>query len=201
MNTQIHRPKLVKQVFNVALGWAAVFCVSCGAPPPPPVEPQPPLPEKAAPEPAAQEKAAAPKEGSIEYFADASELVVIAKVQKNQAKWMGKKIVTLSDIALIDVLKGAGVPKSLSVMFQGGAVGVIRQDFSDEITLAEGETAVLFLKRLQPKGGSAEMSKELRIVNKISLLAPFERESKLKNNRRIAKLTKEIAIAVKKGAN
>ena len=186
-----------RTAFSVAV--LSMLLFSCGAPPPP-VSPEAPPPEQApTPQPTSAQKAA-PVPGSIEAYAASSKWVVVGKVEKRESKWVGGKIVTAARLQPISVLKGDGVPSPVSLMFLGGAVGSIRQDFTDEIIAVEGETAVFFLVD-PPAGSGASLSELPRIAHKVTLLKPGQADSRLKNNRRLVRYQNEITEKVKRGAN
>ncbi len=182
------------------LGAAVSIIISaCGAPPPP-VSPEPPPPEVAPTTTPESTQAVKAPAGSIEAMAAAAKWVVAAKVGRQESKWVAGKIVTTSALEPISILKGENLPSPISVLFLGGAVGPIRQDFSGEITAVAGETAVFFL--VPPPAGSGPGLSELqRIAYKIPLLKPGEADSRLKNNRRLVRFQNEIAEKVRKGAN
>src|SRR5829696_1802646 len=76
----------------------------------------------------------------IETLAGQSELVLVGKVLRNSSRWVGKKIVTTSEVQPLEIFKGTA-PDTVKVWFLGGTVGVINQDATHEATLTAGEVA------------------------------------------------------------
>ena len=151
----------------------------------------------------AQDDKERPDESSsppIEQMSEASELVVIGRVLRNESRWVGKLIVTTSEVQPLQTLKGDHPGETLKVSFYGGTVGVINQHVTHEAILQEDEVAVLFLA--QPDERAAERAPGLRIVHErgaLRLLDPGADESRLKDNRRLQRYLEEIAERVRKG--
>jgi len=152
----------------------------------PPASPQePPAPTRPAP----------PR---IETLAGQSELVLVGKVLRNSSRWVGKKIVTTSEVQTLETFKGTA-PGIVKVWFLGGTVGVINQDVTHEATLTTGEVAVLFLA--QPKGAQID---GLRMVDqdaKVELLTPDQPGSRLLNDVRLKRYIADIKERVAKGGS
>ena len=137
---------------------------------------------------------------SIEELGRASELVIVGKVLRNKAAWVGKKIVTTSEVMPLKVIKGRNIKRPVEVSFLGGTVGVINQHVTHEATLREGEVAILFLAKRDKKG--AERVRGLSIVHergKIELLRPGQDQSRLQNNKRLRRYLDDIVERVRGG--
>ncbi|MBM4440785.1 MAG: hypothetical protein FJ027_10205 [Candidatus Rokubacteria bacterium] len=120
--------------------------------------------------------------------------VVVGKVVKTEARWVKRKIVTAATVEVVETLKGAvAANRPLTIAFLGGRVGALEQDFSHEVTLETGETALLFLSDRAGPG------RELRIVadGKDTLLAQGMAASRLRNNRRVAAYLQEAREVVR----
>ena len=138
---------------------------------------------------------------NLEELARLSDVVVVGRVVRNSSRWVGKVIVTTSEVRTLETFKGQP-PSLLEVSFLGGTVGVIHQDATHEPTLTEGEVAVLFLAAPPPSPQGRPQIEGLRIVaedGKLPLLAPGEPESRLKNDRRLQRFLREVAERVTKG--
>jgi hypothetical protein len=139
--------------------------------------------------------AAAPP--SLQELAKSSTQVVVAKVLSQESKWVGKKIVTVAKVSPLEILKGnarAGQP--IEVGYLGGAVGTTVMDFGHEPTLQPGEIVLLFLREHDPKA----IVPGLHITQengRVRLIAPGEKETRLKNNRRLRAYLKQVTSAVK----
>ena len=143
-----------------------------------------------------------PKDGppTVAEMAALSDLVLIGRVTKSDARWYGKKIMTVSDVEPVRTLKGASPATTIKVVTYGGTVGVITQEFTHSVSLQEGETAMLFLHRTDPDSklfnGHFMPFDEF---GKIGLLRPEQRFSRLKNNRRLNRFIDDIETRVKQG--
>jgi hypothetical protein len=133
----------------------------------------------------------------VETLAGQSELVLVGKVLRNSSRWVGKTIVTTSEVQPLETYKGAPPAGTVKVWFLGGTVGAINQDVTHEATLTAGETAVLFLGTA--KGARVE---GLRMVDqdaKIPVLAPDQPDTRLANDRRLRRFLADIKARVEKG--
>lgn len=135
-------------------------------------------------------------------LAERSDLVIIGEVIRNQPQWYGRTIVTLSEIQPLSTLKGEPPGENISVVFFGGTVGVINQEFTHSATLREGEVVVLFLSR-----GRDEVSEKLdsfRIIDeegKILLLYPGQSKTRLDNNQRLVRYLDYLEGLVNQGGS
>jgi hypothetical protein len=142
--------------------------------------------------------AEATKRAPIEEWAAASDVVVAGRVLRNRSRWIGKRIVTASDVEPLRVMKGNPRPGEIQVAFYGGTVGEIHQHVTHETTLREGEISVLFLAK--PRKGILEELGAFHVAAsgaRIPLLAPGERESRLENNRRLRRGLEEVTRRVR----
>lgn len=130
-----------------------------------------------------------------------ADFVVLGTVLGVDSRWEGKKIVSTARVQPLEVLKGslpAGAAKVLEVRFLGGRVGPWAQEFSHEIVLVEGETAVLFMESLATIGTKPAF-RLLGENAKVSLLRAEHPVSRLRNNRRLAGRLQALRGAVKAG--
>jgi len=140
-----------------------------------------------------------PSQTSIEGLTLNSELVIVGKVLQNRSRWEKGHIVTTSNVQPLQTLKGktGGIP--LQVSFLGGTVDNINEHIEHYPVLQEGEIAVLFLSQHAPKTKKAVP--DFRIVSdygSITLVQPWERESRLIHNRRLIQKLESIATRVQK---
>ena len=137
----------------------------------------------------------------VEELTRLSDVVVVGRVVRNTSRWVGKLIVTTSEVETLEAFKGQP-PSRLAVSFLGGTVGVIHQDATHEPTLTEGEVAVLFLASPPPSPAGRPQVEGLRIVaedGKLPLLAPREPASRFRNDRRLQRFLRELAARIQKG--
>ena len=133
-------------------------------------------------------------------LAERSDLVVVGEVMKNEPQWYKKSIVTLSAVRPISFLKGEPGWETIPVLFFGGTVGVINQEFTHTATLREGEVVVLFLYR--PEDGVSQEFRNFRILGeegKILLLRPGQPKTRLENNERLGRFLNNLAALVREG--
>ncbi|MEM6558936.1 MAG: hypothetical protein AAF605_04050 [Myxococcota bacterium] len=145
-------------------------------------------------EPVAEEKL------TIEEKSEASDLVVLGKVVKSTSYWKGKLIVTTSDVAIYDVIKGDVDSEEVQVTTVGGVVGDIRLRVTHSTALEEGELAILFLREpgeasFIEKGGKRVSVSE----GKIPLLAPGFSEVRFRNDRRLQTRIESISEQITGG--
>ena len=136
---------------------------------------------------------------TIEEMAHHSEMVVLVKVVSKRSNWVGKKVVTVSEVQPLRFFKGGFSNELLSVVTLGGKVGDISQDFTHEVSLEEGETSILFL--VSSASNKSFMPGTMRPYGefgRIRLLRPTDRDSRLKNNIRLNRFIEDLAIKVKK---
>jgi len=132
-------------------------------------------------------------------MATPSQNIVIGKVKSLSSKWVGKVIVTTADVEPIEILKGKAQSKSLKVSYVGGTVGNIRQTLSHPIELVDGETAILFLTDADKSSAFAGSKVFSHYQGKIHLLSKNENVDRLKSNKRILGLVKQLQTVAKKG--
>ncbi|HWM25234.1 MAG TPA: hypothetical protein VNP98_10445 [Chthoniobacterales bacterium] len=136
-------------------------------------------------------------QASLQRLAKASSRVIVGKVLSQESKWVGKKIVTVAKVDPLEVFKGEATPgRPLEVGYLGGTVGTTAMDYGHEPTLQTGEIVLLFLQEHDPKA----IVPGLRIAQedgRVRLIAPKEKETRLKNNRRLRAYLKQVAEAVK----
>jgi hypothetical protein len=129
-----------------------------------------------------------------------SDLVIVAEVGHGASQWYRKSIVTIMPVTPLSVLKGDPPGRSIPVLFFGGTVGVINQDFTHEATLKEGEVAVLFLNG-PPRSDASRALHTFQINGedgKIPLLAPGQSKTRLQNNKRLVRFLDELKAAIAK---
>ena len=137
---------------------------------------------------------------TVESLGSESDLVVVGRVVSSSSRWVGKKIITTSEVQSLESLKGKAPGPTLQVATLGGTVGVIRQTATHFPTLEEGEVAILFLGQVAPEGASAPGSyRILHQAGKVRLLNPGEPDSRLENNRRLQDFLGEVKSRVRKG--
>jgi hypothetical protein len=140
---------------------------------------------------------AAAASSGLQQLAKDSTQVVVAKVLSQKSKWAGKKIVTVAKVSPLEILKGNARPgRTIEVGYLGGTVGTTVMDFGHEPTLQSGEIVLLFLREHDPKG----IVPGLRIAQedgRVRLIAAGEKETRLKNNRRLRAYLKQVADALK----
>lgn len=135
---------------------------------------------------------------TIEEMASRSEYVVVGKIVGAESRWVGKKIITVSEVQPIRLIKGEPLAKNLHVLTLGGTVGVIAQHFSHEVLLEKEEVALLFLVRSLGRPFLPDALSPYPEYGKIPLLKPTDRASRLYNNRRLNRLVDEIVARVHK---
>lgn len=136
----------------------------------------------------------------IEEMAAQSDLVVLGHVVRNTARWVGKVIVTTSQVVPVEVIKGKLSGEPIEVSFIGGTVGVINQHATHQATLEQGELAVIFLNDVG-KGTPFEPSTK-RIGSergKVTLLPPGYSELRLKHDLRLREVIRQITHRVARG--
>ncbi len=147
-----------------------------------------------------QSKKDRPETPTVKELAGKSDMVVLGKVLKKSSRWVGKKIVTSTDIKPVRFFKGKSADTTISIITLGGVVGNIVQEFTHEVVFQEGETSIFFLART-PRDKKF-LPGVLRPVDehaKIRLLKPTDSPSRLKNNRRLNKFIEEVAAEIKRG--
>lgn len=140
------------------------------------------------------------KELTVKEKGEASDLVVLGKVVKNSSYWKGKLIVTTSEIAIYDVIKGDIDREQVQVTTLGGVVGDIRLRVTQGTTLEEGELGVFFLR--DPGDGSLaeDGAKEISVSHgKVPLLAPGFSEVRFRNDRRLQTRIESISEQIAGG--
>lgn len=136
----------------------------------------------------------------IAALAAKSELIVVAEVTHNKPQWFRRSIVTVSEVTPLMVLKGDASGRPLRVMFFGGTIGVINQEFTHEATLREGEVAVLFLKRSHDEASRAlQASRIVGEEGKLPLLDPGQSKTRLENNKRLIRFLDDLKAIVAQG--
>lgn len=128
---------------------------------------------------------------------EASDLVVLGKVVKTKSYWKGRLIVTTSDVAVYDVIKGEVDGDELQVTTLGGVVGDVRLRVTHSTQLEEGELAMFFLRDPVERSIAEDGAKEVSVSDgKVPLLAPGFSDVRFRNDRRlqtrIESLTKQI---------
>lgn len=134
---------------------------------------------------------------SIEALTLSSDLVIVGKVLQNHSRWVDGHIITTSDIQPLQTMKGRTGGAILQASFYGGTVGNINEHVEHEAVLEEGQISVLFLKQFKRKSDSSPPA--LSIVSEhgnITLIQPWQRESRLTNNRRLIRQLEDISIRV-----
>ncbi len=86
----------------------------------------------------------------VEQMSQRSETVVVGRVVSNRSRWVGKIIVTVSEVQVLDILKGEPAGDSFTLAWLGGRVGNFAQSVTHMEQLEEGELAVLFMSRMPP---------------------------------------------------
>jgi len=136
----------------------------------------------------------------IAELAAKSDFVIVGEVLRNHSEWYRKSIVTISEVAPLSVMKGEVPAKTVTVIFFGGTVGVVNQDFTHEATLREGEVAVLFLAK--PRDEASRKYQALRFIGeegKIPLLNPGDSKARLEDNERLVRFLADLKTAVSGG--
>lgn len=129
-----------------------------------------------------------------------SDLVIVAEVGRAASQWYRKSIVTIATVTPLSVLKGDPPGKEFPVLFFGGTVGNINQDFTHEATLREGEVAVLFLNNRRTEAARALQAFEINGEDgKIPLLAPGQSKTRLENNKRLVRFLNELRETIAQG--
>lgn len=132
---------------------------------------------------------------TIKEMFEHSDVVVAAKVLRNRAEWVGRKIYTFSEIEILDLWKGGweATGEIQHVAFQGGTVGEINLHVTHEATLREKEVAVLFLVR--PGAGAMPHSGVFCIYSehgKIRVSKSGEPPFQVDRNRRLERVLNEL---------
>ena len=145
----------------------------------------------------AKESTGTAPRASLQQLAKASSRILVGKVLSQESKWVGKKIVTVAKVEPLEVFKGDVTPgRVVEIGYLGGTVGTTAMEYGHEPTLQRGEIVLLFLREPDPKA----IVPGLRIAQedgRIRLVAPGEKETRLKNNRRLRAYLKQVAEAVK----
>lgn len=140
-----------------------------------------------------------PSPTSIEGLTIRSDIVVVGKVLQNQSRWEKGHIITTSNVQPLQTLKGETGGKNIKVSFLGGTLGNINEHVEHQPILQEGEISVLFLSQDIKPGDKA--TPDFRIIadnGSITLVQPWERESRLLNNRRLIRQLESISTRVQK---
>ena len=142
-------------------------------------------------------ESAATAQSALQQLSRASSRVIVGKVLSQESKWVGRKIVTVAKVDPLEVFKGDVTPgRAVEVGYLGGTVGTTVMDYGHEPTLQPGEIVLLFLREADPKA----IVPGLRIAQedgRVRLIAPGEKETRLRNNRRLRAYLKQVAEAVK----
>jgi hypothetical protein len=85
---------------------------------------------------------------STEELTKASDLVIVGEVENVEAQWSKdeKTIFTSVYIVINNIIKGAKKQAIITVEYEGGEMGDIGLQVSDQSSLIKGEKVILFLK-------------------------------------------------------
>lgn len=138
-----------------------------------------------------------PAPSSIEALTLNSDIVIVGKVLQNRSRWLNGHIMTTSDVQPLQTLKGKTGGATLQVSFYGGTVDNINEHVEHEATLQEGQISVMFLRQFNQKSGAVAPLSIVSEKGSIPLVQPWERESRLTNNRRLIRQLEDISLRVK----
>jgi hypothetical protein len=85
---------------------------------------------------------------STEELTKASDIVMVGEVENIEAQWSKdeKTIFTSANIVINSIIKGATKQAMITVEYEGGEIGDIGLQVSDQSSFMKGEKVILFLK-------------------------------------------------------
>jgi len=86
---------------------------------------------------------------STEELTRSSDAVVEGDVTSVGSFWSadGKAIVSRATVAVVDVVRGLAVEKTLTIEYEGGEVGDVGMGVSDMVTVSQGQRVLVFLQK------------------------------------------------------